>query len=126
LRLNNGVTSAVSKSQAFRFAATAVAYTAKNAVGDGCLGLMPQCPTNTTSGSDVQCAVGWTITPRAAPIFGLCGVYSSELARGGTFSTTLVGTTARTYITLYDTAGPFGPIGATASAGYMDTAMLWE
>jgi hypothetical protein len=125
LRMGNATVSGVSKSQAFRFATTAVAYTAKTAA-DAMLGFMPQAPTATTSGSDVQCAVGWTISPRASPIFGCCGVYVSELAAGGTFTTTVVGSTPRTYITLYNTAGPFSQITATATAGYCAIAMLWE
>ena len=90
------------------------------------LGMSPQSPVNTTVGSDIQVAIGWTITPRVAPLFGVCGVYASELGRGGTFNATIVGTTARTYITLYSSTGPFGALGINSVVGEQHIAMLWE
>jgi len=126
LRLGIASVSQVSKSQAFRFASVAAAYTAVSAVGQAMLGFAPQGPTNTTVGADIQVSVAWTITPRVAPVFGCVGVYVSELAAGGTFNATPVGTTARTFITLYNTAGPFSGISATATAGYQAIAILWE
>lgn len=120
-----GATGSITKRQAFRYTATAAAYTAQTAVDTGMLGFSPQAPTNTTVGSDIQVFLGWTITPRAAPLFGVCGVYAGELAVGGTFSATLVGTTARTYLTMGGASGPFGPV-SIGSTGGLNTAMLWE
>mgnify|MGYP003580161976 CR=1 FL=1 len=113
------------KRQSFRYASSVAAYTATSAVDTSALGLSPQVPTNTTVGADVQAMLGWTIEPRVVPLFGVCGVYSSELAVGGTFSTTLVGSTPRTFITLNGAAGPFGPVAANATGG-MNIAMVWE
>jgi hypothetical protein len=59
-------------------------------------------------------------------LFGICGVFSSELTVGGTFSATIVGSTARTYITLSDNAGPFAAQGSTTANGGLNVAMLWE
>lgn len=120
-----GTTNTLTKRQAFRYAATAAAYTALTSIVDGALGMNPQAPLATTVGSDVQMMLGWTITPRVAPLFGVCGVNPAELAPGGTFSATTVGASARTFLTMATTAGPFGPISAAATGG-LCIAMLWE
>lgn len=111
--------------QALRFIATAAAYTRTTSIDSGALGANWQAPNTTSVGSDIQVMMGWTITPRVQPLFAVCGVRSNELAPGGTFSATLVGTTPRTYLTLPSTAGPFGPI-SNASTGGLHMAMLWE
>jgi len=122
----NGGLAAFTARQAMRFAAPATAYTAQTAVDTAQLGFSPQAPINTTTlTSDIQVMLGWTITPRAEPLFGVCGVYASELTPGGTFSATLVGSTPRTYLTLTGFAGPFSSI-STASTGGLNIAMLWE
>lgn len=119
-----GSASAIGKRQSFRYQATAAAYTAKT-VSDGMLGFSPMSPSVTTIGSDTQIFLGWTITPRPAPLFGLIGVYAGEKAAGTTFSATPVGASARTFLTLGSLAGPFGHIGI-GSTGACSMAMLWE
>lgn len=111
------------QTQALRFAATAAAYTARTSQADAALGISPQSPTSTAVGSDIQVMMGWTITPRVAPLFGVCGVIDAELNQGVTFSATLVGTTARTYIAT-STVCPFGPGSSTAQNPKV--AFLWE
>lgn len=114
----------ITKRQAFRFAATAAAYTAQTNVANAMLGFAPQTPGNSAVGSDVQAFLAWTLTPRVAPLVGVCGVYLAELAVGGTFSATLVGATPRTYLTMGSNSGPFD----NAPNGFrqLATAMLWE
>jgi hypothetical protein len=104
--------------QAVRFTATAQAFTAQTAAPNSDLGMMPQAPTNTVVDGINQVALGWTITPLAEPLFGLCGVYPNEVPYGHTFQATLVGVTPRTYISIQDWA--FG------SPTTMRVAMLWE
>jgi len=58
--------------------------------------------------------------PETVPLFGVAGVLSGEVNIGNTFSFTPVGSTARTFITLPNEAGGFGP------DGLLNTAMLWE
>lgn len=110
--------------QALRFAATAIAYTAQSGSA-GQIGLNPQAVTSTLVGTDLQVFLGWTITPRAEPLFGVCGVLDQELTSGGTFSATLIGTTARTFLVWTDIAGPFGSELGTNPGG-LNIAMLWE
>ena len=120
-----GNSTQLSNCQAYRYAATAAAYTASgNNTVLAALAICPQSPAGSQVGSDIQVFLGWTITPRVAPLFGVCGVFSSELVPGGTFSATLVGTTARTFLTTATTGGPFSP--NTAAPGYLTTAILWE
>lgn len=115
---------AMTKTQAFRYAATAAAYTARTVVDETALGINPQIPTSTLVSSDIQVMMGWTITPTVSPIFGLCGVLEAEVAAGVSFSATLVGTSARTYIGLSTLGGPFGP--GSVGTGKPKYAMLWE
>jgi hypothetical protein len=122
----SGVTSPKTATQAFRYAAPAVAYpAATTTVAIQALGINPQASVSTAVGSDIQVALGFTITPRVQPIVGLVGVLKGELAPGGTFTFTPVGTTPRTYLTWSDEGGAFGPIDPAAVGG-MNTAMLWE
>jgi hypothetical protein len=116
----------IGQRQAYRYASAAAAYAISGSgIDNSAMGLSPQCRASTTTGSDIQVALGWTITPRVEPLFAVCGVYASELAVGGTFNATLVGSTARTFITLPALAGPFGPV-ATSTTGGMNIAMIWE
>ena len=107
--------------QALRFAATAAAYTARTTITEAQLGFIPQLMSSSVLGSgDIQVAVGWTITPASIPLVGVCGVLDAEVSLGTTFSSTLVGSTARTYVGLV--AGmPFSAIGNGPKM-----AMLWE
>lgn len=111
--------------QAFRYETPADAYGTTISPTSGALGLAPQAPLSTAVGADIQVFLGWTIAPRATPLFGVCGVYGSELAPAGTFEATLVGNTPRTYLTLSNVYGPFGPVAVTSQGG-LNTAMLWE
>jgi hypothetical protein len=112
------------KTQAFRYAATAAAYTAQTVATNQMLGFFPQAPSSTLVGSDIQVAVGWTMTPAVAPLFGVCGVLDAEVTQGTTFSVAMVGSSARTYIAWSTVAGPFGPL--SAGTGLPKIAMLWE
>lgn len=111
--------------QSMRYAATAAAFTATTTLGEQSLGINPQNPAASSVGADIQVFLGWTITPRVEPLFGVCGVIPSELVPGGTFSVTLVGSTPRTFLTWPTLGGPFGPVNAS-SAGGIVIAMLWE
>lgn len=116
-----GSTTGFTKRQAFRYAATAAAYTATTSSANGLLGFSPQSPVNTTIGSDIQVFLGWTRSPGATPLFGVCGVYPAELPVGTSFTATIVGSTPRTYLTMgYNGSGPFD------SNNLVYTAMLWE
>jgi hypothetical protein len=119
-----GNNTGVNRSQAFRFAATAAAYTAQNTPSTAYLGFNPQNLVSTLVGSDIQVALGWSVQPRVTPLFGVCGVLDAEVTAGTTFSVALVGSSARTYIALATTAGPFS--NAAVGAGYCKFAMLWE
>lgn len=116
---------AVGGRQALRFAATAQAYTLSSNISNSALGINPQANTTSVVDGDLQFFLGWTITPRVVPLFAVVGVLPGELAVGGTFSITVVGTTARTFIRLPVEFGPFGSIGASVSGG-MAHAMIWE
>lgn len=124
IRVSDGA-QGVAKSQAFRYASPAAAYTAQTAAPNAAIGINPQTPTQTTVGADIQVALGWTISPRATPLVGVCGVLPSEITPGSTFTATLVGAGARTYLAWSANSGPFGAVSATAAGG-MVIAMLWE
>jgi hypothetical protein len=109
-------------SQAFRFAATGVVYALKGQQSEIALGISPQAPTSSAVGSDFQAYLGYTITPQVNPLHGVCGVYDTEVPHGTTFSATLVGSTAHTYIGLRKDSGCFTP---NANTG-VKFAMLWE
>lgn len=115
---NNSVLKGV---QALRFAAAAAAYTLKTAANEGSC-LVPLHPANSAVGADIQVYLHWTITPQVSPVFGFCTVYVSEIPLGNTFSTTLVGSTPRTYIGLGTGAGAAEASSSNANA----LAMLWE
>lgn len=126
MHFGSGNTGGFTGRRCVRYAATAVAYTETTTVVTGQLGFAPQAPVNSAVGADVQAFMGWMISPRVSPLLGICGVYQSELAVGGTFSVALVGTTPRTYITLAREAGPFSAEASTSADGYLNQAMLWE
>lgn len=117
-----GSSTALRGVQAFRYAATAAAYRYNSTAADAALGMNPQAPSASSVGSDFQAYVAYTITPQVQPIIGLCGVYESEVPLGTTFSATLVGSTARTYVGLLVNQGLFGG----SSTGSCKFAMLWE
>lgn len=120
-----GSQSALTATQGLRFAATAAAYTAATSAVNSMLGFNPQAQASSLVGSDIQIFLGWMITPQVKPIFSTCGVLDAESAAGNTFSIVLVGTTSRTYLSLTNASGPFGP-GNAGGSGMPKFAMLWE
>jgi len=84
------------------------------------LGFIPQLDNTSAIGPDIQAAVGWTRVPETTPLFAVAGILSGEVNIGNTFSFTPVGSTARTFITLPNETGGFGPDLT------LNTAMLWE
>jgi hypothetical protein len=104
--------------QALRFTATAAAYTAATVVNAV---LIPHAITTSLTGTDLQAFVHWFPTPRIAPAFAVCSHVTSEISLGSTFTATLVGTTARTYISIGNSIGSGG-----SSSGSYALAMLWE
>lgn len=121
----SGQNTAMTATQALRFAATAAAYTARTTVAEAALGISAQTPNATAIGSDLQVFLGWTITPRAEPVAGVMGVLDSEFATAVTFSATPIGSTSRTYLALTTISGPFTAV-STAAANGPKYAMLWE
>jgi hypothetical protein len=105
--------------QAYRYAATAVTYTVKSGVAAIGVCIVPMTPTNSLVGPDNQVYLCWTITPRVAPLVGICGVFDTEVTAGNTFTATLVGGTSRTYIGL-TTFRNWDP------GAVVKPAMLWE
>lgn len=107
--------------QAFRYAATAIAYTAITGAGStGVCGNWGSV-TSTLVGSDFQPELCWSRHPRTYPLFALAGVLNAEVITGNTFTATLVGSTPRTYISL--SSFYFISIGSTQ---VLKPAMLWE
>lgn len=117
-----GANVALTGVQALRFAASAAAYTLITAANQGSC-LVPLRQSNSLVGSDTQAYMHWMITPQVKPVFGFCTIFTSEISLGSTFNTTLVGSTARTYIALSSGAGVAETSSATGSCAL---AMLWE
>ena len=112
--------------QAFRYAATAIAYPVQtSAPGPQALCLSPQTRSSTTVGADTQAFVCYTVAPQVTPLIGMAGVLDTEVSLGSTFTATMVGATPRTYIGLSNDAGPAGGINTTSGNG-PKFAMLWE
>jgi hypothetical protein len=85
--------------QALRFASTAAAYTAQTS-NSAFLGFMAQQPSSTLVGSDIQVALGFTITPRMEPLVAPIGIKDGEVSAGSTISVAMIGSTARTYLAI--------------------------
>jgi len=115
-----GTSSTINKRQAFRYASPAAAYPAQTGIARAMLGFIPQLDNTSAIGPDIQAAVGWTRVPETTPLFAVAGILSGEVNIGNTFSFTPVGSTARTFITLPNETGGFGPDLT------LNTAMLWE
>lgn len=62
--------------------------------------LSPGSRTSTAFGSDIQAFLNWTAYPMIEPINWRCSVVISELPAGTSFTTTLVGSTPHTYLSL--------------------------
>jgi hypothetical protein len=85
--------------------------------------VVPGRMTTTAVGSDIQVFPHFFGTPRVYPAFGLCTVVKSELPLGNTFSATLLGSTAHTFIALDIGIGDAQAGGGSANYAH---AMLWE
>jgi hypothetical protein len=82
--------------------------------------VIPMGITSSIIGIDTQCFLHWTALPLVLPNPYVATVISSEVPSGSTFSTTLVGTTPRTYVAL-----DLVPHGSALGSTYK-LAMLWE
>lgn len=107
-----------SAAQSLSFA-SAAAYTRRNTSQTMQILNWPMTPSASLVGSDFQAAVAWTITPRVQPVMGFCGVVVSEFSVGNTFSCTLVGSTAHTYLAGSDSI-------SVEASGTLKVAILWE
>jgi hypothetical protein len=105
--------------QSLRFASTAAAYTLRTSIVTAQLCAWPMTPTSSLVGSDTQVALCFTITPRVEPVLSIVGCLNAEYTTGNTFTATMIGSTARTYIALTNTF--FVDSNSTLKA-----AMLWE
>lgn len=108
--------------QCYRFTATAEAYPLQTSSAQGSPCFAPHGRTSSQVGADFQAFVGFTITPQVTPVLGFCGVYASEVGQGSTFSATLVGAAAHTYIGIRSDCG--NPTPNTFIT--ITFAMLWE
>lgn len=104
--------------QSVRTAATAVSFTANST---GLFSFVVHGVTSSVDGANTQAYLHWMPTPKVQPVLGVCTMIVAEAAFGTTFSTTLVGTTPRTYISLAAALGLGGP---AVSGGAM--CMLYE
>jgi hypothetical protein len=95
--------------------------TALAANDDGRYALVPMGITSSIIGADTQCFLHWTALPLVLPNPYVATIVSSEVPSGSTFSTTLVGTTPRTYVALDD-----NPTGDASESTNYKLAMLWE
>ena len=102
--------------QALNFQTNTVS--AQNTTGD--FVVIPMGITSSVIGADTQCFIHWTALPLVLPNPYMATIITAEVPSGSTFSTTLVGTTPRTYVAL-DPA----PNGSALGAAYK-LAMLWE
>lgn len=91
--------------QAVRTAATAVAFAANTS---GLYSMVMHGLTSSVDGSDTQAYLHWMPTPKVLPVFGLCSMIQTEATFGTSFSTTLVGSTARTYLSIDTCLGTGG------------------
>lgn len=120
-----GSDAAITGRQALRFADPTTAYTAQTELATAALGFSPQAPISSAIGGDIQVFLAWTIIPQAVPLFGVCGVYGTEVNQGNTLQATLVGAAQRTYLSWGTGVAPFGPLSSSATGG-PSIAMLWE
>jgi len=115
--------------QQLRFAATAAAFTEQNSTGvSNCI--VPNGVTTSLVGSDNQAYLHWMAIPQVLPIISWCTVIASEVSQGSTFSATLVGSTAHTYIGVGDgsitASGCSLLVEVRGSSTTYRLAMLWE
>lgn len=92
--------------QAVRTAATATTFTATTT---GLFSFIVHGVTSSVEGSNTQAYLHWMPSPKVLPVLGVCTMLTTEAAFGTTFTTTLVGTTPRTYISVAAALGLGGP-----------------
>lgn len=104
--------------QAIRTASTAVAFTATTAAFAS--GIVHNV-ISSVDGSDTQAYLHWMPTPKVLPVVGVCTMVQTEATLGTSFSTALVGSTPRTYISIEISIGQGGP-----AASNQSICMLYE
>lgn len=108
------------RTQSIRTQATAVAFTADTG---GFFSLIVSGIGNTvTASGDIQVFAHWTITLEVSQLHALCTYVASEISTGSTFSVTMKGATAKTFIATGHNLGT----GGVGSAGTHRIGMLWE
>jgi len=119
-----GVTSTVTTyTRSLRYEATAAAYPTSAMDPDQGVSFVPAAVTVQNSSGNDQAWVCFGSFPDMRPVFGLATVVAATFAVGSTFSVAMVGSTARTYITLSNAnLGYFTAVDDTTWRG----AMLWE
>lgn len=76
----------------------------------------------TLENGDKQAYACWGAMPEMVPLLGNCVVQQSEYTGGTTFSATMVGSTAHTYLAMTANLSGF----SNGSGANMNVAMLWE
>lgn len=100
-----------------------VSYSAGvQAAQNGYYAIVPGNVTASDVGTDKQIYKCYGVMPRVRPIMQCCVCFKDEFGVGTTFTATLVGTTARTYLSLGD---GMNYAAANRNVRYCD-AMLWE
>jgi hypothetical protein len=127
--LSNAASSALSAwgtMQCYSYTTTAI-YPAASALSSAALywGIYPLSPTVTLTGGAVQVMPGMMMTPsiQFTQCIGLCS--ATEIPPGSTFSSALIGSTARTYIQCGSPPGINSPIQNYTSA-QVGMFMLWQ
>jgi hypothetical protein len=82
--------------------------------------VIPMGITSSIVGSDTQCFIHWTALPLVLPNPYAATTITSEVPAGSTFTTTLIGTTPRTYLV------PDSAVEGSALGSAYSFAMLWE
>ena len=100
-------TTSTIQAQAVRTAATATSFTLD--VNGLYSFVVHGLSTTVTSAGDTQVGLHWMPTPYVKPVFGICTMAVAESSFGASFSTTLVGSTPRTYVSIHSSAGQSGP-----------------
>lgn len=107
--------------QAIRAASPATVF-ARNT--DGLFSMIVHGVTTTlTVAGDTQAYLHWMPTPDVRPVFAFASLALDESTFGATFSTTLVGSTPRTYLSIHTHAGAGGANGSTANTAL---ALVYE
>lgn len=84
-------------------------------------GFIPGNITSSLVGSDNQVFLHWVAYPRVYPVMPIVAIVSSEFVTNTTFTSTVLGTTPRTYVVLDNVL-----YGAVAGTTTYKLAMLWE